>query len=133
MSIIQKIGFALIGATTLAEIKKEVVELTTRTVLATEGLKSFFERTTSSQREDFIANELFNAGRIRQVQAALLVQLVGGEGPAFTITEAARKAEETGEGFMKKKAAVLKVVKELGLSKSASQLAIELAVQLSKD
>jgi hypothetical protein len=133
MSILKNIGLFILGDSALAEIKNEVVELTTRTVLTTEARKVFTDRTSFGEREDFLQNELHETGRRRQVQAALLTQLTGSGDNAFTVADAARKAEESGEGFMKKKAAVLKVVKELGLSKSKSQLVIELAVQLIKD
>lgn len=133
MNLLQKLGLKLLGQPALAAIKGEVVDLTRLSVAQETKAKSFTARTTTGEREDFIQAELGETFRRRQIQAALLVQLVGTADNAFTVAEAARVAEATGEGFMKKKAAVLKVVKELGLSKSQSQLVIELAVQLSKD
>ncbi|MCY1445574.1 hypothetical protein D9M71_620940 [compost metagenome] len=133
MNILQTIGLKLLGQQALAAIKGEVVDLTRISVAQENKAKSFAERTTSNEREDYIQAEISHPGRLRQVQAALLVQLVGCQERAFEVTKAADVAEASGEGFMKKKAAVLKVVKEFGLSKSVSQLVIELAVQLSKD
>jgi hypothetical protein len=133
MSLLQTLGLKLLGSDALAAIKAEVVTLAERTFRKTEDNKSFVDRTSTHDRELFLSDEIANPGRLRQIQAALLVQLVGDKQRAYEVIKASDEAEASGEGFMKKKAAVLKVVKEFGLSKSVNQLVIELAVQLSKD
>lgn len=130
MSILQKIGFALIGQSALAEIKKEVVTLTTATVQAEEALKRAHAiREVESNARVGIASAEQTIKE--QAQHYALSQLVGAAGGLDLIAEA-RAAELSGEGFMKKKARVHKLAKTFELSKSRTNLAVELAVQLSK-
>ncbi|WDS62200.1 hypothetical protein [Pseudomonas phage D6] len=139
MSLLQTIGLKLLGEKALAEIKGEVAKITERTTRET------IEREIPTRA----INDLVGRGRLEQffhatlearakagpnqVTSALLRGIVG-EG-AFGIECAAREAEASGEGFMKKKAHVLRVVKEVApqLTKSQQQLVIELAVQLIKE
>lgn len=126
MSILKKIGFALIGKETLATMNLDTVQLTRTSVEAEQ--KELFE----AQFEQRFFQETKLASRQAQLLSAVLFHLTGSSDKAYQVITAADVAEQSGEGFMKKKAAVLKVVKELGLSKSQNQLVIELAVQLIK-
>lgn len=132
MSILKTIGFALIGKATLAEIKAEVVTLTTATVKTEEQAKSFNERTNTPQRERFLSDQLVASGRRQQVAGALLTSLVGSIDNALELTNKAREAETTGAGFMKKKSMVHQLAKSYGMGKADTNLAVELAVRLSK-
>lgn len=126
MSILKKIGFALIGKETLATMNLDTVQLT-RTAMEAEQKELF-----KAQFEQRFFEETKLASRQAQLLSAVLFHLTGSSDKAYQVIAAANTAEQSGEGFMKKKAAVLKVVKELGLSKSQNQLVIELAVQLIK-
>jgi len=142
LSFLQNLGLKLLGTDALAAIKGEVVDLTRKTV-EDEHATALREQPLSlmvgaSRLETFFHDTLRARARAgsNQVTSALLLSLVGDNYQvAYSITEAARVAEESGEGFMKKKAAVLRAIreKELGLSKSQEQLVIELAVQLIRD
>lgn len=133
MNFLQKIGLALLGDKRMAEIKKDVVDLTRRTVAHEQKNHSLVDLVGRERIEDYFSTRLSNGSNYDRIVRAVLIQLF--EGDAFKATaliDAAVKAENSGEGFMKKKSAVLKVAKELGLVKSQANLAIELAVQLTK-
>jgi hypothetical protein len=135
MSFLQTLGLKLLGADALAVIKGEVVQLTRATVAAEQDraeVDTFVPRSRLEKFFQYTLNSRAQAGA-NQVTSALLKGIVGDH--ALLITNAARDAEASGEGFMKKKAAVLKVIKEFvpTLTKSQQQLVIELAVQLAKD
>lgn len=139
MSFLQTIALKLLGQEALAKIKADVVEITKRTTLEEVDKKNKtqpLEAIVGTPRlERFFANVLEEraAAGPNQITSALLRAIVP-EG-AFGIEVAAREAEGSGEGFMKKKAHVLRAVKEIAphLTKSQQQLVIELAVQLIKD
>lgn len=139
MSFLQNLGLKLLGAEALAAIKAEVAAITekkTRATIEEENKSKPLSAIVGNFRVERLFAETLDerAGPgANQVTSALLRALVP-EG-AFGIEVAAREAELSGEGFMKKKAHVLRVVKEVAphLTKSQQQLAIELAVQLIKD
>ncbi|MNC04037.1 hypothetical protein D3C87_1249310 [compost metagenome] len=135
MNILQKLGLKLLGAAALATIKGDVVELTRKATKIENESFPISSVVGTNRLEDWLQGQLETKFRGSQVQAALLRTLVDGDrDKSYAIIEAARVAEESGEGFMKKKAAVLKVIREVapGMKRSAEQLAIELAVQLIK-
>lgn len=133
MNFLQKIGLALLGDARLAEIKKDVVDLTRRTIEHENKTTSLVDLVGRDRVERHLSAALAHGGRYDQIVRSLLVQqFYGDEQKANALIDAAVEAEKSGEGFMKKKAAVLKVAKELGLAKSKANLAIELAVQLTK-
>lgn len=145
LSFFQNLGLKLLGSDALAEIKGEVVKLTERTTEQKVRQAVTVENITRPLRdlvgldrlESFFRDTLLNRAGAggTQVTSALLLSLVGTTEAAWKISEAAQNAEASGEGFMKKKAAVLKVVREVvpGLKKSQENLVIELAVQSIKD
>lgn len=135
MNILQKLGLKLLGAAALATIKGDVVELTRKAAKIENESFPISSVVGTNRLEDWLQGQLETKFRGSQVQAALLRNLVDGDrDKSYAIIEAARVAEESGEGFMKKKAIVLKVIREVapGMKRSAEQLAIELAVQLIK-
>lgn len=134
MSILKSIGLALIGKKNLAAMNGETTNLARTTLLAEQAGQPLTTVAGRVRLEQFFANTLAerSAPGDNQITAALLVGLAGSTKAAEALVAAAAHAEGTGEGFMKKKAAVLKVAKSLDLSKSQCQLAIELAVQLIK-
>uniref|UniRef100_A0AB39CD74 Tail assembly protein n=1 Tax=Pseudomonas phage RVTF4 TaxID=3236931 RepID=A0AB39CD74_9VIRU len=136
LSFIQNLGLKLLGDA-LSTIKGDVVTLTRKTVEKENETKTLDAIVGTPRLERFFQNVLTDRSGpgATQIASALLSGIVGGNKVAYAITEAARTAEESGEGFMKKKAAVLRVIREVapGLKKSQEQLAIELAVQLIKD
>lgn len=146
LSFIQNLGLKLLGSNALATIKGEVVKLTERsteqkvrgTVEVENTTRPLGEVVGRGRLEEFFRDALKSRAGAggNQVTAALLLALVHGDtSAAHAISKAAQTAEDSGEGFMKKKAAVLKVVREVspGLKKSQEQLLIELAVQSIKD
>lgn len=145
MSFIQNLALKLLGSDALAVIKAEAAaqaRAETETKLRNEfardlGSKGLVDLVGNHRVETFFSTTLGDrAAYSRQVHSALLLALCSGKTDiALAIVSAANLAEVSGEGFMKKKAAVLKVIKEKipGISKSNAQLAIELAVQLIKD
>ncbi len=133
MSILKTIGFALIGKQALADIKAEVVALTTATVKAEEAAKPLEKRFSSKEREQFLADALYSPARGNQLAAGLLTIITGGDiATSLALTNAARDAELTGAGFMKKKSQVHQQAKLIGMTKADTNLAVELAVRLSK-
>lgn len=133
MNFLQKIGLALLGDARLAEIKKDVADITRASVAHEIKNTSLVDLVGRERVEKHLTSTLQHGGRYDQIVRSLLIQqFYGDEEKATTLIDAAVKAENSGEGFMKKKAAVLKVAKELGLAKAKANLAIELAVQLTK-
>lgn len=131
MSILQTIGLKLLGTEALATIKKEVVEITRKSVLAEEAGKSIGERVGYTKLNDYVRAVNAQPAYRDLILRTALGHLVG---PANVdaLVSSAVEAEKSGEGFMKKKSAVLKDAKLYTTSKSEAQAAVELAVQLTK-
>lgn len=130
MNFVQKIGLALLGKQALAEIKKDVVTITTASVQAEEGLKRV--SAVNAAFDDGVKTTVKGYATYPAGTQALVLENLVGKDATQTLIKAAGEAEASGEGFMKKKAAVHKIAKTLGLSKSGANLAVELAVQLIK-
>lgn len=137
LSFLQNLGLKLLGVEALAKIKGEVAESTKQETERAVLRRSVSELVPSGKIEEIIQHAIdTRAGHgANQITSALLRNLVGSTDAAYLVTAAAADAENSGEGFMKKKAAVLRKVREVspGLPKSVEQLIIELAVQMLKD
>lgn len=137
LSFLQTLGLKLLGTVALNEIKDGVAAETKRSTEREVLSRSVSELVPASKIEQIIHDAISTRAGTgsNQVTSALLRNLAGSNENAYQITKAARDAELSGEGFMKKKAAVLRKIREVapGLPKSAEQLLIELAVQSIKD
>jgi hypothetical protein len=141
MSFIKSLGLKLIGAEALDAIRNEAHEkgiVKGRNDLVNEQKNIPISKLVDGDRlENWFSEALAKraGGGGNQINSALLLKLAGSDKSAtLAIINAVHRAEASGEGWMKKKAIVLKVVREvLGKrTKSIEQLIIELAVQAAR-
>lgn len=129
MSLIKSLGLKLLGQAGLAEILKEEAVRTASTVH-----RKYAQHLSPEAAQRQVDAALVDVKNAPTLQFTVLRSIVGDSATTIILIDAVKQAEASGESFMKKKSAVLKVIKEVapGLTKSQNQLAIELAVQLAK-